>query len=75
MSLVCARADGSTRELELSESGGCCDGSGRDSSYLFRVDDDTVVDATVRGGQARFINHRCARNPATPNQIRGRLVR
>jgi SET domain-containing protein len=29
------------------------------SSYLFRVDDDIVVDATRRGGLARFINHSC----------------
>lgn len=33
--------------------------SGIGSSYLFRVDDDTVIDATKRGGIARFINHCC----------------
>ncbi|CAM6036019.1 unnamed protein product [Sphagnum compactum] len=32
------------------------------SSYLFRVDDDIVVDATRRGGLARFINHSCDPN-------------
>ncbi|KAI9271377.1 hypothetical protein BY458DRAFT_435862 [Sporodiniella umbellata] len=34
------------------------------SSYLFRVDDDMVIDATKKGGLARFINHCC-----TPNCI------
>ncbi|KAI8881897.1 hypothetical protein K501DRAFT_324235 [Backusella circina FSU 941] len=32
------------------------------SSYLFRVDDDTVIDATKMGNVARFINHCCAPN-------------
>mmetsp|Transcript_11354 Transcript_11354/g.38728 ORF Transcript_11354/g.38728 Transcript_11354/m.38728 type:complete len:97 (-) Transcript_11354:340-630(-) len=30
--------------------------------YMFRVDDDTVVDATLKGNVARFINHCCAPN-------------
>ncbi|KAG5006098.1 hypothetical protein JHK85_024640 [Glycine max] len=29
------------------------------SSYLFRLDDGYVVDATKRGGIARFVNHSC----------------
>lgn len=33
--------------------------SGVGSSYLFRVDADTVIDATKKGGIARFINHCC----------------
>uniref|UniRef100_A0A0D9Y1D6 [histone H3]-lysine(4) N-trimethyltransferase n=1 Tax=Leersia perrieri TaxID=77586 RepID=A0A0D9Y1D6_9ORYZ len=33
--------------------------SGIGSSYLFRLDDEYVVDATKRGGLARFINHSC----------------
>ncbi|CAB4254208.1 similar to Saccharomyces cerevisiae YHR119W SET1 Histone methyltransferase, subunit of the COMPASS (Set1C) complex [Maudiozyma barnettii] len=33
--------------------------SGIGSSYLFRVDENNVIDATKRGGIARFINHCC----------------
>ena len=29
------------------------------SSYLFRVDSDTIIDATKYGNLARFINHCC----------------
>ena len=29
------------------------------SSYLFRVDSDTILDATKYGNLARFINHCC----------------
>ena len=29
------------------------------SSYLFRVDEDTILDATFVGNKARFINHSC----------------
>lgn len=27
--------------------------------YMFRIDDDEVVDATMHGSAARFINHSC----------------
>ena len=30
--------------------------------YMFRIDAETVVDATVKGGKARFINHCCQPN-------------
>lgn len=33
--------------------------SGIGSSYLFRIDETTVIDATKQGGIARFINHCC----------------
>ncbi|KAL0083786.1 hypothetical protein J3Q64DRAFT_1749337 [Phycomyces blakesleeanus] len=36
--------------------------TGIGSSYLFRVDNDRVIDATKRGNVARFINHCCAPN-------------
>lgn len=36
--------------------------SGLGSSYLFRIDDEWVCDATIRGGRARFINHCCDPN-------------
>lgn len=29
------------------------------SSYMFRVDHDTIIDATKCGNLARFINHSC----------------
>ncbi len=32
------------------------------SSYMFRVDDDTIIDATERGNVARFTNHSCEPN-------------
>jgi histone-lysine N-methyltransferase MLL1 len=27
--------------------------------YMFRIDDDEVIDATMSGNAARFINHSC----------------
>ena len=35
---------------------------GKDSDYLFRLDGQYVLDATRRGGLARFINHSCDPN-------------
>lgn len=33
--------------------------------YMFRLDTDTIIDATMRGNMARFINHCCEPNSAT----------
>ena len=33
--------------------------------YMFRLDDDRVVDATMTGGVARYINHSCDPNCVT----------
>ncbi|KAK9821421.1 hypothetical protein WJX81_002455 [Elliptochloris bilobata] len=38
---------------------------GMDSSYLFRIDDFLVIDATNKGNQARYINHSCDPNAYT----------
>jgi SET domain-containing protein len=38
------------------------DTMGRHHTFLFAVDDDTVIDAGVRGNAARFINHSCEPN-------------
>lgn len=41
--------------------------TGIGSSYLFRVDENSVIDATKKGGIARFINHCC--NPSCTAKI------
>ncbi|KAK7895246.1 hypothetical protein WMY93_020571 [Mugilogobius chulae] len=44
------------------------------SSYMFRVDHDTIIDATKCGNFARFINHSCNRT-VTPRSSRSSLRR
>lgn len=34
----------------------------RIADYMFRVGEDMILDATYRGGRARFINHSCDPN-------------
>jgi len=38
------------------------DADDRHHTFLFAIDDDFVVDASVGGNEARFINHSCAPN-------------
>ena len=38
------------------------DAMGRHHTFLFSVDEDTVIDAAVDGNEARFINHSCDPN-------------
>ena len=38
------------------------DNKGRHHTFLFILDDDTVIDARHRGNDARFINHSCDPN-------------
>ena len=33
--------------------------NGQNASYFFRLDENYVVDATMRGNMARFVNHCC----------------
>ena len=35
---------------------------GMDTSYFFRMDDDLIIDATMKGNLARFVNHSCQPN-------------
>ena len=45
-----AVADKREHEYESSGFGGC---------YMFRLDDNYVIDATFSGNEARFLNHSC----------------
>ena len=48
------------------------------SSYLFRVDQDTIIDATTKGNLARFINHCCDvsnERPLRRGRLQGRIFR
>src|SRR5689334_5600546 len=37
-------------------------------TFLFSVDDDTVIDGGVNGNEARYINHACAPNCEAVNE-------
>ena len=48
------------------------------SSYLFRVDQDTIIDATTKGNLARFINHCCDVSnwrPLRKGPLQGRVLK
>lgn len=49
---VCVQVIADMREKRYEE-------EGIGSSYMFRVDHDTIIDATKCGNFARFINHSC----------------
>lgn len=49
--------------------------TGIGSSYLFRIDLDTIIDATKCGNLARFINHSCNVSPGGGRRRRGRNVK
>jgi hypothetical protein len=56
------------RELEYDRKGMGC--------YMFRVNDEWVVDATMTGGPARFLNHSCDPNCVTRiEQVEGAVPR
>lgn len=52
---VCRQGVADLREKRYEE-------EGMGSCYLFRLDDEWIVDATRKGGIARFINHSCVPN-------------
>ena len=51
------------------------DQSGVGSSYLFRIDEFTVIDATKKGGLGRFLNHSCNPNCYIAKWVVGRQMR
>lgn len=52
MFVLCVQMVADNREKRYAQ-------QGIGSSYLFRVDHDTIIDATKCGNLARFINHCC----------------
>ena len=36
-------------------------------TYMFRLNDEFIIDATIIGGAARYINHNCDPNCVTEN--------
>ena len=82
----CARRRNSCADKkEKSYEEGAFKGQGGDC-YMFRLDAECVLDATMRGNVARFINHCCTPNcyskvitepegdPYIPGSIRGHIV-
>lgn len=45
------------------------------SSYMFRVDHDTIIDATKCGNFARFINHSCNVSVSSPLELQQIVIK
>ena len=61
-SFVCEYTGDIVRNLVGDKREKCYENEGLPHMYLFRIDEEYIIDATVRGGKARFLNHSCHPN-------------